>query len=294
MNFQFLARRLGSLLVLVLTAFLAADILSAVLDSRLQVPPRPLPTARTPAPAPAPAGASLEGVLPGPPAATGQPSPLAPSPGEGLAAPAAPLAMALRGTMLGGGAQLAVIELQGQVQVVRAGDSIGGFTVKEVRPSSVTLTQGGQERVLTMELSRLDSAPSGGAGAGPPVLPPAPAVPSPPVPQPVAPSPSDQLTRQDIRDFFNDPAAAARAVRVVPVSRDGQPYGIQMEFRQPQNPLATMGLQHGDILLGLNGEPVRTAEELFRAYQKLRNERNVEFQVDRGGSVQAITYEFSD
>jgi general secretion pathway protein C len=211
-------------------------------------------------------------------------------------APAAPnLPMALRGTMLGGGAQLAVIELQGNAEVVGVGDPIGGYTVKEVRSSSVTLVQGDQERTLVMELSRLDTGGAGAPGGGPPVLPPAAAVPTPPVPQPLTPSPAPAtLSQNDIRAFFNDPAAAARAVRVVPVSREGQPYGIQLEFRQPQNPLATMGMQNGDILLGLNGEPVRTAEELFRAYQKLRNERNLEVQVDRGGQVQSINYEVSE
>ena len=63
----------------------------------------------------------------------------------------------------GGGA---IVRTQGKVQRLRQGDSLGGWTVKQIRPLELVLARGGESR--TLEIKRgPDVGPDTPAGAGP-------------------------------------------------------------------------------------------------------------------------------
>jgi type II secretory pathway component PulC len=69
---------------------------------------------------------------------------------------------------------------------------------------------------------------------------------------------------------------------------------VRLEFRNPANALARLGLKNGEVVLSLNGEPIRTPEELYNSYLILRNTPSVDFEVLRGGRPTSVRYDFPE
>ena len=101
------------------------------------------------------------------------------------------------------------------------------------------------------------------------------------------------VDRDEIRAQLDNPSRMAQEVRVVPKARDGQTYGVMLEFRKADNLMARLGLQHSDVLLAVNGSAIRGAEDLYRAYMTLRNAEALEFQVERGQEQTTVRYELA-
>ncbi len=51
-----------------------------------------------------------------------------------------------------------------------------------------------------------------------------------------------------------------------------------------------MGLRNGDVLLGVNGQPILTMEDAMRMYENLRSSENIQLQVKRRGQDRTIDY----
>lgn len=297
--------RLFGWLVLFATAFLAADLVSAGFDRSMQSDPVPFQAAAA-APTAAPRDAQvvdgLQVVLrqPAPETAVPTTNPAGgPQGGPGSAAPALgpPTGMALRGTLLAGAASVAFVDTNGQTQAVGIGDELGGFRVNRIESTWIGLQRGEQAFELVLDSMK----PPGGSGASapPPVsMGDAATVPAPPAPLPApadaeAPVEGGQLSLEDIRAQLDNASKMAQQVRVVPKAKDGQTYGVQLEFRQPDNLMARLGLQHGDVLTGINGQPIRGAEDLYKAYMTMRNAEALQFQVERNGQTVPIQYQLA-
>lgn len=297
--------RLFGWLVLFATAFLAADLVSAGIERSMQAEPVPFQAAAA-APAAAPRDAQvvdgLQVVLRQPAPETAVPTTTAgagPQTGPGSAAPALgpPTGMALRGTLLAGAASVAFVDVGGQTRAVGIGDDLGGFRVNRIESTWVGLQRGEQAFELMLDSMK----PPGGspASAAPPVaMGDAATVPAPPAPLPApvdeeAADPGGQLSLEDIRAQLDNASKMAQQVRVVPKAKDGQTYGVQLEFRQPDNLMARLGLQHGDVLTGINGQPIRGAEDLYKAYMTMRNAEALQFQVERNGQTVPIQYQLA-
>lgn len=52
----------------------------------------------------------------------------------------------------------------------------------------------------------------------------------------------------------------------------------------------TLGLRRGDIIKGVNGEPVDTAQKAMELYQALKNSDNIQLDVTRDGSSKSLNY----
>ena len=103
----------------------------------------------------------------------------------------------------------------------------------------------------------------------------------------------ERLSLDDIRAILNDTTKIASQVRVVPQSKDDQPYGTKLVFRTPDNVMAQMGLQNDDILLSVNGSPCRSVEDMYQGYMTIRNAESLEFVIDRNGEQKTIRYDLA-
>lgn len=296
--------RLFGWLVLVVTAFLAADLVSAGVERSLQTAPVPF-QASTAASSAAPRDAQvvdgLQVVLrqPAPETAGTAGTPGAPgaAPGAAAAPQGPPSGMALRGTMVAGAASVAFLDSGGQTQALGVGDEIGGFRVSRIESTWIGLQRGDQGYELMLDTMK-PPGQSAGASSAPPAMGSAAAVPAPPTPLPApdggaAPPEGGQLSLEDIRAQLDNASKMAQQVRVVPKEKDGQTYGVQLEFRQPDNLMARLGMQHGDVLTGINGQPIRGAEDLYKAYMTMRNAEALQFEVERGGATVPIQYQLA-
>ncbi len=305
---------LGAALLVCLSVFLGADLLSVLVGYQSRMPAEPLVAA-----SPSSAGLKTSGAwdlaVLRPPASSPTASPATKVPDEGEVTDAEPGGevlegpqVDLQGVMLGGGVGIAVLEVEGQDYTASVGDEAGGYKVVEIHPDRVVLSQGGRTFPV-----RLSGAPAAQVvGEGPPVLPDPGEVPPPPVPAPasggpprlppppltgvqapaVSAAPAASVSHQDIDAFLEQGAALARDVRGVAVPGDGR--GVRLEFRNAANALARLGLKNGDVVLSLNGEPIRTPEELYNSYLILRKTPSVEFEVLRGGQPTSVRYDFPE
>jgi len=300
--------------LVVLSVFLGGDLLSVLVGFQAELPPRPLTRE---------VGRNHEEIgetslSPGLAVLLRREPRLSPSAERGPAGEAetgleptlgnAPLEVELQGVMVGGGVGVAVLRVEGQDHTVGLGESAGGWKVVEIHPDHVVLARDGRLHPLT-----LSGAPvSQPLGQGPPVLPPPDQVPLPPAPLPVGPGPAESVEavapdlavdatppagsapgeRREVEDFLEQGAALARDVRGVTVP--GQGRGVRLEFRNPANALARLGLKDGDVVLSLNGEPIRTTEELYNSWLILRNTPRVEFEVLRSGKPLQVHHDFAD
>jgi type II secretory pathway component PulC len=80
-----------------------------------------------------------------------------------------------------------------------------------------------------------------------------------------------------------------RQASVVPVNGGG----FQVRQIQPGSVYVKLGLQSGDIIKSINGEPVRNAEDAIRLYQQLPTLNSVQMEIVRNGSAQNLYYQFA-
>ena len=51
-----------------------------------------------------------------------------------------------------------------------------------------------------------------------------------------------------------------------------------------------MGLRNGDVLMGVNGEPIQSPEDAMRLYNSIKSSSEVQVQVKRRGQERTIIY----
>ncbi len=200
----------------------------------------------------------------------------------------------LLGTMLSGGYRAAVIEKNGESAVIPEGQELDGYLLAHVDHTWAYFTHPKKKPVrLTLETA-VDPE---GIEIG--------------MEQPKAATEKkdkkkdkekekseesivkEKLSLDDIRAILNDTSSIAQKVRVVPQSKDGEPYGTKLVFRQPDNVMAQLGLENDDVLLSVNGSPCRSVEDMYQGCMTIRNAENLEFVVDRNGEQKTIRYELA-
>ena len=128
------------------------------------------------------------------------------------------------------------------------------------------------------------------AAAPPPLAADPSAPPCPPLP-PGAIVPVDPWTRKisaAVRDQL--PACAPGAVRFVPHAVAGTPAGVKL-FGIREGSLADqLGLQNGDVVAGVNGQPLNTPEQAVEAVARLKDAPALKLSVTRKGEARTITW----
>lgn len=225
------------------------------------------PTEATPGQIPTPAPGTSPGQAPGQ---------TYPPPG-GVNATALPQ---LAGTMEGQGQALAVLQMGQETQVVGVGEEWMGFRVVEVGAFQARLRDArNQEYTISMGLANVSSTnttPLPGL-AGPPAF----NVTGGPGGLGLPPGP--YKTSRELREDLENKGQWVRNILVQPVMRNGESVGVQVNYNNPSNPFARLGIQSGDIVLALNQKPARGVEDVTNLVMELRNSTVLNFQLERGG-----------
>lgn len=282
-------------------AFFSADSACALIQRKLSVAPKPLPVTVAGAVQPnLPAQAAPQGLVAlmkttkpegvvaigGNPAGPGRPG--APNTRPQPARP--PANLQLRGTMAGlNGNGLAMIDVNGQTQVVGTGEKVGGMTVVSVTAYTVELDFNGQKQILEMD----SSGPV--AAATQPVVAASQLNPQQPNPSPTpdlsaTPGAGDAiLSQHELRAILDNPQAfAGQGFRMKPVLNGGEIVGMRVAIPNSSHPLARLGIKDGDVVKSLNGTPINGPEALSSIYRTLRNTPNLSFEVERNGIPQTV------
>lgn len=197
------------------------------------------------------------------------------------------LQLRLWGTITGDGEETAYAVIEDTSRrrqpqhLYREEDTIGDAVIKKILRERVVLTVNGSDEVLEME-EILDHARAGQTETQ-----------SRRAQTSRLASESEQefsIDRDRVEEALADVGNLMRQVRVRPYFEDGNPEGVLLSGVRRNSIFEDMGLQSGDVIKGINGNPIRSVDDAMELYQGLRSERDVQVQIQRDGSIQTISY----
>ncbi|MCF8061055.1 MAG: PDZ domain-containing protein [Deltaproteobacteria bacterium] len=80
-----------------------------------------------------------------------------------------------------------------------------------------------------------------------------------------------KISKDFVAQSVNNIAQIMSTVRVKPHFEDGKPAGFQVSNIKSDSILKTMGFKEGDIIRSVNGQEIRTAEDVMRLYNTLKD-----------------------
>jgi hypothetical protein len=220
------------------------------------------------------------------------------------------LASVVRGS--GAGRSLAALRKDGKTEIVTVGERLGELELVAVYPTGAYLRDGaGRTCSLPVYLSANE----------PPLPPPPPlAVAEAPAEKSEKKEPSEAelearkkrppaFTEEELarnirklgptryavtRELFTrarmNPSGISRGARFKPQTRDGRAAGMQVLVLRDDSLLAHLGVQRGDLLRGINGFGLGSADGVLEAFGHLGKQTEVTLSIERDGTLSTIQY----
>lgn len=189
----------------------------------------------------------------------------------------------LAGTMEGQGQALAVLQSGQETQVVAVGEEWMGYKVMEVSSFEARLRNAqGQEFTIAMAMAGEQGPPQTPGTMAQPAVNSTNTSPgnSTEGAGETGPYHSVRELRADI-----DQRAFVKNILVQPVQRGEDVIGIRVNYSNPANPFARLGMQSGDIIQTFNGRAVKGMQDMDWALKELRNSTSLNFEVERNGQT---------
>ncbi len=176
----------------------------------------------------------------------------------------------LRSDGAGGGSAIIGLADGRQVSVGVGEEVEPGLVLRGVGPDYVTLARGGSVTRLIFS-----DVPLGVAPVPPP----------PPVPQTVTPTPAPVVPA----GASVDPARLMSQAGLRPRMRGARLDGFTVSGAGDAAVLRAAGLQAGDVILAVNGQPLDSLERIAALRTQLANSSGAELRIERDGQVQTST-----
>lgn len=202
------------------------------------------------------------------------------------------LKLKLWGTITGeDGLTRAVIEDQTKKEQAffRAGEEVASATIKMILREKVVLSVKGEDQVLEIEHPAGLDGPKPAAWISPSVSPgvaPPPAAPL----TPVARSIRMKLSR--LGPISDNPQDWSQDATVSPHVSDEGENGLMINRITPSSPLRRLGIRNGDIVAGINGQPVSELGDIFETLLEMAEGQSLSLSFKRRGREQQIDFIF--
>ena len=79
-------------------------------------------------------------------------------------------------------------------------------------------------------------------------------------------------------------------VRVRPYFKNGKPEGFKISSIKKGSLFQTMGFKDADIIKGLNGHEIHTAEDIMRLYSTLKDSNFFSIEIVRNNQTKILNY----
>jgi len=144
----------------------------------------------------------------------------------------------------------------------------------------------------TQQLSLLEAAGHGGTGAATSES--GPAAPADPFEGRIKKlaEGSYEVDRELVRELVGAGAGAGAGMRAMPMMDHGEIKGLRLYGVKPTSVAGAIGLKSMDVLSGIDGEPIKTAQQLLDLYSKLDKLNGIELQGTRGTKPLAVSLKF--
>ncbi|MCF8079971.1 MAG: PDZ domain-containing protein [Desulfobacterales bacterium] len=161
-------------------------------------------------------------------------------------------------------------------ELYRVGDPIQNAVVKAILREKVVLNVSGKDEILTMEETpgvQLSSART---------------VPG------AAPEPFQRqmtIERAAVEEAMNNIGELMKQVRIRPYFENGLPAGLSLTGVRPDSIFQKMGIRSGDVLLAVDGEQIRSVDDVVNLYEKIGASDGVALQIKRRGQTQDLDFQ---
>ncbi len=191
------------------------------------------------------------------------------------------LKLALWGT-ISGDVNKAIIEdkKERKQNLYKEGESIQTATIKKILREKVILTVNGKDEVLNMEKKKGRSRSSRG-----------PSKRTAPMRMPGEPS-SEKITldRSEIEKAVSDVTKIMKEVRIRPHFKNGKPDGLSVSRIRPNSIFSKLGLRSGDVISGVDGQPIESVDDALKFYKSLKTSPSVSLEIKRRGRTKMMEY----
>lgn len=107
--------------------------------------------------------------------------------------------------------------------------------------------------------------------------------------------PNEYVVLRSSRDaLFAEPTQLATSARVIPHMRNGQNRGFKLYGIRRTSLLGSLGIQNGDLITAVGGDPIDTPESALSVYTNLDGADRVVLSVERRGQPLELTYRIVD
>jgi general secretion pathway protein C len=191
------------------------------------------------------------------------------------------LKISLLGTVVGSEEDsFAIIEEKvGKKQgLYKIGDSIQSAVVKSILRGKVILSVQGQDKILTIEEDAASRRTSTVARAGPI--------------SPIRQGESIAIDRSEVERSLTNVHKVLSQARIRPHFSAGKPDGLAIAHIKGGSIFEKLGLKNGDIIRGLDGNEIKSPDDVLQMYKKLTLGSDVSIEIERAGERQTLNYTF--
>lgn len=108
------------------------------------------------------------------------------------------------------------------------------------------------------------------------------------------------VSRSDVKDQINNYQSLLSSARAMPYTdpRTGELTGFIIQQLKPGSLFQKLGIQQGDVIKGVNGEPINSINKALEVFGNLKGSvddlDSVNLSIERGGSDQDLNYNVKD
>lgn len=187
------------------------------------------------------------------------------------------LTLTLLGTVAGGqDFDYAVIEETDKKKqgLFRVGDTVASATIVKIMRGRVVLRVEGKDEILSMEEKtgtdeKQDTGNTAPQTGGPVVV-----------------------RKAEIDEALTDVGQLLSQARIQPFFFGGKSSGFIISRIKKGSIFQKMGMQNGDIIQGVNGQPIKSPDELMELYSGLKAGSAIDLSIKRRGKEQDLKYVF--
>ena len=187
------------------------------------------------------------------------------------------LNLLLLGTVYGTGKlDCAVIEEKDKRKqaLFRVDDTVASATVVKIMRGMVVLHVDGRDEILAMEVkdgkNMERSAERTASGTGNSII----------------------VRKAEIDDAMKDMGRILTQARIRPYFSAGESDGFIINRIKKGSIFQKMGMQNGDIIQGVDGQPIKSPDEMLKLYNELKSGSAISLDIKRKGKEQSLKYVF--
>ena len=176
---------------------------------------------------------------------------------------------------------IAIISKGGLSKVVKVGDSIFGFILKEVQGHSVILQKSNQNYTLKLPKAKVVSSSYTIVKESPP-----------PTTSSIKEEDGQKIVpRKVINDYKKDMKKIWQNIAISDYKERGVLKGFRVRYIKKGSIFEKLGLKRGDIIVGINGESVKSYSLPMRVFSNIDTLDGLILQVKRGNNEVELEYE---